>query len=207
MKRCLPMLLMLGLLNWPRSGSAQEASAETFVLQVGRQVYRVQPGVPFVLTTPGGERLEVVLRRPEGQHYEGDGVAFDYPAELQLQREAADGVITLTLEGTASPFVLVQIYPPEADAATMQRELVDALQHEYTQRGAMVSGEADIRQAIGGQEQDGKRLSVQLGGQMLVLEVYALQKEEAAVVLLLQHDAEEASLARRYFGQLLQTLR
>ncbi|GIX46724.1 MAG: hypothetical protein KatS3mg131_0935 [Candidatus Tectimicrobiota bacterium] len=194
------------LVSWPGGqagdAQAQPSPAEVFELHLGGRVYEVSLDRPFTLVTPAGERVELVLRRREVLRYETPELAFDYPAALRLHREIESGITTLTLEGVASPFVLIQLYPGSPAAADILANLVAAFLDEYAGRQAQfLSGNnTPVSRLMGGHSRDGRQLRFRLAGQEMVTEIYAFAKPNAVVAVVLQHDTAEASLAERYFA-------
>lgn len=174
---------------------------EVFELQVGDRVYEVVLNQPLTVVTPKGEEIELLLRRKEVLHYAGHGLAFDYPSAMQLSSETEGGVTTLTLEGVASPFVLIQIYPPSNSAERILANLLNAFENEYTSRQAQFlrGNKGSVQRSIGGATRQGRVLKFNLGGQQMVTEVYAFPKDGSVVALILQHDTEDAALAEQYF--------
>ncbi|QXD17102.1 hypothetical protein GQ464_009295 [Rhodocaloribacter litoris] len=214
------LLLLLGLLLlvcWayarakgrPAASPHPLASTEAFELHVGGQVYEIRLDEPVTVVTPGGEEVEVVLRRKEVLHYAGDGLAFDYPAALQLGRETEGGITTLTLEGTASPFVLIQIYPSSNTPEEVLGNLLEAFENEYRARQAQfLNGNGrSVERTVGGTTRRGRVLAFRLGGQQIRTELYAFPHHDAVVALILQQDVEEAALAEDYFAVITRSLR
>ncbi len=189
--------------------SPQQNRGEVYELQVGDKVYEVVLNHPLIITTPKGETIELLLRRKKVLHYSGQHLAFDYPAALNLSSETENEVTTLTLEGVASPFVLLQIYPPSNTAEEVLANLLNAFESEYASRQAQfLSGnKGTVSRQIGGATRQGRILKFNLAGQQMVTEIYAFPKNEVVVALILQHDIAEAALAEDYFAIITQSLR
>lgn len=183
-------------------------SGERFELRVGEQVYDVVLNQPFRIATPGGEEIEMVLRRKPISHYEGNGITFDYPAELQLSRDTTNGVTTLTLEGTASPLVLIQIYPASNTPEGVLATLIASFEDAYRSRDAQFlrGNKSVVQRAIGGERHQGRMLKYQIGGEQYVTELYALRKNRSVVAVILQNMVEEKELAENYFAVILESL-
>lgn len=187
--------------NRSKTVSNLPAVHDEFELHIGESVMVVRLDEPFTVTTPAGEKLEMVLRRKAVLRYEGPEVVFDYPSELQLSREVTNGVATLTLEGSASPFIMVQIYPAPNTPEGVLHTLIEAFKNEYQQRQAtfLSDNNREVVRHIGGVSHQGRALKFRLGGQAYVTELYSFVKNGAVVALILQHDVAEAELAERYF--------
>lgn len=203
----LGLLLFLGFLlyayaNGQKSSTASSPAIEVFELHIGDRIVEMRIDEPVTVVTPGGEQLTMVLRRKATLHYAGEKLAFDYPSALQLSSETDDGITTLNLEGTASPFVLIQIYPLPNTAEGVLENLLEAFQEEYRNRQAqLLSGNnVPVKRTIGGEERTGRQLRFLLAGQEIVTELYAFPQNGAVVALVLQHDVSEAALAEQYFG-------
>ncbi|GBD32453.1 hypothetical protein HRbin33_01418 [bacterium HR33] len=188
----------------------KQASSTVFELHIGERVFEIGLDQPARVVTPGGETIEVVLRRKAVLHYSGAGVRFDYPSQLEVGTETEDGVTTITLEGTSSPFVLVQVYPASSTTpAAVLNSLLEAFAAEYAskQARALPGSGQPVSRTIGGTRLEGRGLRHDFLGQEIVTEIYSLAKDGAVVAMVFQHDAAERELAEGYFQVIARNFR
>ena len=195
------LLLCFAVFVYSQSGKKTSTRGE-FELQIGNEVFEVVIGKTFTVTTPKGEKLDLTLRRKETLFYSGKQISFDYPSEMELSSDTEKGVKTIYLESTASPFVMLQIYPPGNSEAIVLSSLMDAFTHEFNSRNAefLPRSGNETKRFLQTVERNGKALKYILSGQKMITEIYTFKKQKSVIALILQHDTVETKLAENYFS-------
>lgn len=189
-------------------GPGPAVSQAEFEIRVGGAVYEAVPDRPLSVVTPKGERMEIVIRRKEILRFADHGVSFNYPRLMKVSSEKQSGVVTITAESAASPLVLVQVYPAPSTETEVRASLVENFRDQFKSRKAEFlegSGGA-VRRAIRGVARQGQALEFLLGGQRMRTEIYAFPKDGRVVALILQHDLEDADLAKKHFSIITDSL-
>ena len=199
-------LVVTALLSAPPAAASETPQ---YVLQVGERSYEVTNGKPLTITTPKGERVELVLTALEERRWSGDGIQLRYPSAMQLTREESDGLVTLTFEATNSALAILQLYPRGVSSRSVQQALEQALVSEFVARGAKVSLEdgQPVSRKIGGQELKGSRYEFRFAGESFVAEICSGSHKRRVFGLLLQSSAEDQPKARAWFETILTSLR
>jgi hypothetical protein len=65
------------------------------------------------------------------QHYQADGVSFDYPDDWQLDREESTDGWTVLLQSPGTAFLTLTCEPSDATTEEMVAAALDALKAEY----------------------------------------------------------------------------
>jgi hypothetical protein len=200
----LTLLFALGVFVGAASAQATQGRPPTveFELSVGNTMYDVAEGQPFSVVTPKGERVELLLRRKAVLQFADHGVSFNYDPALKVSTAKEVGVVTISVESTASPLAMILIYsialtPDEAVTSLMQ-----GFRDEFRSRGAefLEGSGKTVRRPFRGVTREGQALDFLLAGERTRLEVYAFQKGTSVIAVVLQHLASDAELAKKHFG-------
>src|SRR5688572_25029396 len=89
------------------------APGPEYDLRIGGATYPVAPGQPFTITTPKGEKLQVVLTFRDPLHFESDGVAFDYPRAMHVTAKREEGMVAVTVRSTGHYFAQIALLPAD----------------------------------------------------------------------------------------------
>jgi hypothetical protein len=194
---CFGLLAALGHSQAPQP----EGSNASFELQVGKMSYDVVEGKPFFITTPKGERLEVVLRRKESLQFNDAGISFNYPSALQVSTDKGSGVTTIKLDSVKSLLALIQVHAATTSADELRATFLEELRKEFKSRNAefLESSGKPAKRRFGGIEREGQALEFLLAGARMTTEVYAFAKDKAVIAVVLQHAKDDADLASKYF--------
>lgn len=181
-------------------GAARAADLE---VEVAGKVQDADEGRPFTITTPKGEKLELIVRRKAVIHYSGEGVEFDHVKEMATSVERSDTLTTVEASSGASPTLMIQIFPPivTSEPAALEAEMVKGLRENFLKRGAklLVPGKA-IKRAIHGTERTGKQIVIELGKERQALELFVMKQGKRVVVLNFQYNLDDEVLARKQFA-------
>ena len=188
------------------SGPLSSAQPVELELQMGKSVYPVRVNQPFTVTTPKGERMEVVVRRRDVLRYSGTGVTFSYPRQLRLNATRDESSRTLELEGHGSILALVQVFTVPTTPAAVRKQFSESFRREFKSRGGKFTVRP-IHHRIAGAARSGELFEWALGGERLRSEVYAFQLGRSPVAVLLQRSADDEVQAKRYFAILADSLR
>jgi hypothetical protein len=181
--------------------------AAGYDLKVGDATYAVTPGQPFTITTPGGEKLEAVLVPREFLRFEEHGISFNYPRDQKVTTETEEGVVSVTVEGVASPLVIVQAYPPLVSVAEVRKLATAEFIKEFKANGGRFAHAGKpVQRSIGGVNRAGTVLEFTLLGQKNRMEVYAFSHGGATRAVFLQHDLEDAAAAKKLFAVIADSL-
>jgi hypothetical protein len=176
------------------------ASAQEFTVEVEGKSYEASDGKPLTLTTARGEKLMLTVRKKSVLHFTNGGVTFDYPSAMTVSTESLDAAFSITLESAKSPLVIIQVYKVPTTADDVRDTLIKSLRAEFLSRKASVEpGEKTITRPIHGVAREGRRLSFKLAGESQQADVYAFEVKKKVVALVLQHDLDDAELAKTYF--------
>ncbi len=189
-------------------GTKEQEPAVEFELRVGNNKYDVADGKTFSIVTPKGERVELLLRRKEVLQFAGHGVSFNYDASMKVSVTKELGVITFTVDGIASPMVIIQIHSAAVSPEEARDALLQGLREEYKSRGAEFlegSGMTVTRQ-FRGMEREGQYLEFILSGERTRVEVYAFRKGNTVMSVMLQQFNSDAELAKRPFSLITTSL-
>ena len=179
-----------------------------FELRVGSTKYDVAEGKTFSIVTPKGERVELVLRRKEVLQFEGHGASFNYDSSMKVEVEKELGVVTITVEATSSPMVLIQVYSVAVSPEEVRDSLLRGLREEFKSRGAefLEGSGRTVKRQFRGIEREGQSLESVLGGERMSIEVYAFRKGDTVMSIMLQHLASDAEMAKKYFSVITNSL-
>ncbi len=188
-------------------GTKDQEPAE-FELQVATNKYDVAAGKTFSIVTPKGERVELLLRRKEVLQFAGHGTSFNYDAAMKVSVTKEWGVVTITVDGTTSPMVIIQLHSGEISPEEARDALLQGLREEFKSRGAEFlegSGKTATRQ-FRGMEREGQYLEFILGGERTRVEVFAFRKGNTVMSIMLQRFNSDAELANKYFSLITTSL-
>lgn len=204
------LLFTLGLFVGPTYSQATKDQAPTveFELRVGSTKYDVAEGKAFSIVTPKGERVELLLRRKEVLQFADHGVSFSYDSSMKVAVAKELGVITISVESTASPLAIIQIHYAAVRPDEVRDALLQGLREEFKSRGAefLEGSGRTVRRQFRGTDREGQYLEFILGGERTRLEVYAFQKGNTVMSIMLQHLAGDAELAKRHFPVITNSL-
>lgn len=183
------------------------ATAE-FELRIGNSKHDVAEGKPFSIVTPKGERVELILSRKKVLQYAGNGISFNYDSAMTIEVEKDLGVVTVTVNSTASPMAMIQIYSAPLTPDEVRNQLIQSLQQEFKTRGAefLQDSGKTIKRKIRDTEREGQYLRLLLGGEQMKMEIFAFQKGSNIMCVMLQHLESDAELAKRYFSLITDSL-
>lgn len=173
-----------------------------FDLQVGDSTYEITPGQPTTIVTPGGDTVEVILRKRQILQYDGHGVSFEYHHQMKLSIESDADIITITVESPETPLALIQVYPSQFIASEPLRALLaQAYWEEFQSRNAEFIYDTNefTTRSIAGIDHRGGLLDFVLAGQRMKVEIFTFSREDAVIAMIFQHDIAETVLAERYF--------
>lgn len=175
--------------------------------QVGKNVYPVRINQPITIVTPKGERVPLLVRRRDVLHFTSGPVSFSYPRQMQVSSETGDGYVTVTAESVGSTVALVQAYTAATTPDAVRRQLSTSFKREFAARGGKLSGSKPSQRKIAGGTRQGERLEWVLAGQRLRSEIYAFNKGEVVLAVVLQRTADEEKQASRYFAIIADSLK
>jgi hypothetical protein len=208
-RRLAPLLLPCCLLSAAvYSQTAKAPSPPEFELRVADTIYQVAPDQPFTITTPGGEKVQAVLKRKEILRFTSPEIAFDYPRGMKVSSERSAGLLSISAEATESPLALIQVYSVGTTPAEVRKSLVGELTTRFKNEKARFlpgSGRATKRK-IGGTDRDGQALEFMLASLKMRSEVYTFAKGKAVVAVVLQNSADDEALAKKYFQVVTESL-
>lgn len=173
-----------------------------FDLQVGDRTYEIRTGQPTSIVTPGGDTVEVILRKKQILQYAGHGISFEYHHQMKLTTDNEADIITITVESPETPLVLIQVYPSQFIASEpLGALLAQAYWEEFQARNAELLYDTDefSTRSIAGRDHRGGRLDFILAGQRMKVEIFTFAREDAVIAMIFQHDIAETVLAERYF--------
>ncbi len=186
--------------------AASLAHAGELEVEVGGAIYDATDGKPLEITTPKGERLRLTVRRKQLLHWNGEGVQFDYPREMTPTVERGEGLVTITVNSTSSPLVMIQLFNLPTDPAALEAMMMKELKANFVQRGAAIRvADKPIRRNVHGVDRSGKQLVVEIAKEKQVLEIFALRMGNRAVILNLQYNQDDEALANKQFPAILRT--
>lgn len=206
----LALFFTLGLFVGPTYAQApkEHPPAVEFELRVGNTNYDVGEGKTFWIVTPKGERVEVLLSRKKVLQFAAHGMSFNYDSSMKVDVETELGVVTVTVNSAASPMAMVQLYPAPATPDVVRSQLLQGLQEEFKSRGAQFlpdSGKT-VKRQIRGMDREGQSLQFLLGGERMRMEVYAFQRGNTVMSVMLQHLEVDAELAKKSFSVITDSL-
>jgi hypothetical protein len=192
---------LVGVAAWAQAST----EVSQFELKVGGQSHDVVEGKPLTITTPKGERVELIFSRKAEQIWSGDGLQFRYPREMQLSREESDGVVSLTLESTNSVLALVQLFPEGVPAALVKRELEASIVQEFAARGGRVKKKAgtEVSRKLGKQEMRGLRFEIDMAGESFQVDIFSVVHKRQVLGVILQSFQQDHAVAQRWFETIL----
>ena len=197
------LLFTLNLFVSPTYSQVTKDQAPTleFELRVGNTKYDVAEGKTFSIVTPKGERVELLLRRKEVLQFADHGTSFNYDSSMKVDVTKEFGVVTISVESTASPLAIIQIHSVPVRPEEIRNALLQSLREEFKSRGAefLEGSGTTVKRQFRGMDREGQYLEFLLGGERMRLEVYAFQKGNAVMSIMLQHLASDAELAKRNF--------
>lgn len=206
----LVLLFTLGLFVGPTYAQTTKDQAPTveFELRVGSTKYDVAEGKTFSIVTPKGERVELVLRRKEVLQFSDHGASFNYDSAMKVDVEKELGVVTITATSTDSPLAIIQIHSAAVSPAEVRDHLLQGLREEFKSRGAefLEGSGKTIKRQFRGTDREGVHLEFLLGGERMRMEVYAFQKGNTVMSIMLQHLVIDDELAKRYFSVITNSL-
>lgn len=186
----------------------EPASTSEFELRVGNTKYDVAEGKTFTIVTPKGERVDLVLHRKEVLQFAEHGTSFNYDSSMKVAVTKEMGVVTISVESAASPMAIIQIHSAPVTPDEIRDALLQSLREEFKSRGAEFlegSGKTARRQ-FRDMDREGQYLEFLLGGERMRLEVYAFQKGNSVMSIMLQHLASDAELAKKNFSVITTSL-
>ena len=203
------LLFILSLFVSPiYSQTTTQVPASEFELRVGNTKYDVAEGKTFSIVTPKGERVELLLRRKEVLQFAEHGVSFNYDSSMKTEVTKELGVVTITVESIASPIAMIQVHSIPAKPDEIRDALLQTLRDEYKSRGAefLEGSGRSVKQQFRGMDREGQYLEFLLSGEKMRLEVYAFQKGNTVISIMLQHLASDVELAKRNFSVITSSL-
>jgi hypothetical protein len=195
-------------LSFAQDSSNVESSADLEIL-VGNQVYDATLGDPVAVTTPGGEKVQIIVKKKELVSFNNYGVSFFYNNDMTLSLDEDEGVATITLESTQSPLAIVQVYSVDTTPQEVRNALINSFKNEYSSRNVkfLENTGTTLSQNFSGVKTEGELLDFMLAGQRMQSEVYAFQKGNDVVAVVFQYDLEDGDLAAKYFSPITKTLK
>lgn len=188
----------------PPAAPAQPVELE---MRLGRNVYPVRINQPFTVTTPKGEKVDVVIRRRDVLQFSGGGIRFSYPRQMQVTTQSSGGVLTISAESVGSTLALIQVFNVPTSPASVRKQLADTFKKEFRERGAKSVTSRPAQRRMLGAVRSGELLEWAVAGQRLRSEIYAFQKDGATVAVVFQRPAEDEKQAARYFTIISDSLR
>ena len=192
-------IISLLLVTALRSG----ALAAEFEVEIAGKVVDAEEGRPLKITTPKGEKLELVVRRKAVIHYSGEGVVFDHVKEMATTVERGAKLTTIEAGSGASPLLMIQIFPPivQSEPAAFEAELTKGFRENIQKRGAklLVSGKP-IKRAIHGTERSGTQIVFEIAQVRQALEIFVVKQSGRVVALNFQYNLDDEVLARKQFA-------
>jgi hypothetical protein len=185
------------------------AEVSQFELKVGGKSYEVAEGKPLTITTPKGERVELLFARKAEQTWSGDGLQFRYPREMQLSREEDGGVVSLTLESTNSVLALLQLFPEGIPPAVVKKELEGSILKEFIARGGKVKKRegTEVSRKFGKQEMRGVRYDIDMAGETFQVDVFSVVHKQQVLGVVLQNFQEDQVVAQKWFETILGSMK
>jgi hypothetical protein len=120
---------------------------------------------------------------------------------MKVSSEKEVGVVTVTLETANSLLALIQVYSAPTTPEEVSGALVKTFREEFKSRNAEFlenSGKL-VKRNIHGIERTGQAMDFLFAGERMKLEVYAFQRANTVIAILLQHHIDDAELAKKYF--------
>lgn len=176
-------------------------------MRFGKSTYPVRINQALTVTTPKGEKVDVLIRRRDVLQFTGAGITFSYPRQMQVTTSNAEGVTTVTAESLGSTLALVQVFSVPTSPDAVQKQLADSFRKEFKQRGASGPTYKPMQRKIGGTSRKGALLEWNLAGQRLRSEIYAYQKDSLVIAAVFQRAAEDEKQATRYFAIISDSLK
>ena len=209
-QRMLVLLFTLGLSVTPTYSQAtkEQAPPSEFELRVGTTKYDVAEGKTFTIVTPKGERVELVLRRKEVLQFSQHGASFNYDSSMKVSVTKEFGTVTISVESTASPMAIIQVYSVPLTPEEVRDALLQSLREEFKSRGAdfLEGSGKTVKRQFRDVDREGHYLEFLLGGERMRVEVYAFRKGDTVMSLMLQHLASDNELAKKNFSVITSSL-
>ena len=204
------LLFTLGLSVGPTYSQAtqEQAPMSEFELRIGNAKYDVAEGKPFTIVTPKGERVELVLRRKEVLQFSQHGASFNYDSSMKVSVTKELGTVTISVESTASPMAIIQIYSVPVTPEEVRDALLQSLRDEFKSRGAdfLEGSGKTVKRQFRDADREGHYLEFLLGGERTRVEVFVFQKGNTVMSLMLQHLASDGELAKKNFSVITSSL-
>ena len=202
------VLFILSLFVSPIYSQAPKEQAPEFEIQVGNTKYDVAEGKTFSIVTPKGERIELVLRRKEVLQFSEHGVSFNYDSSMKVEITKELGVVTISVESIASPIAMIQVHSAPQNPDEVRDALLQSLREEYKSRGAefLEGSGKTVKRQFRGTDREGQYLEFLLGGERMRAEIYAFQKGNTVMSIMLQHLVSDVELAKRNFSVITNSL-
>jgi hypothetical protein len=188
---------------------AKSAGPIEYDLLVGGEEYPAIPDQPFIIVTPEGREVEVVLKRREFLRFVGHGVQFSYPRRMRVSVKPDLGVATISAETTESTIVVIQVYSAAASLLISEDRLADELiDHHRTSFKAVGIRLLDDKpeRVILGKKRVGSKLRFELAGLTNTVEIYTFKQAGRTVGLVLQNDHEDVKEASECFEAIVSSL-
>src|SRR5689334_25363361 len=88
----IPVPVPKGSSTTPSAGAATTGQPVELEMRLGKNTYPVRINQPLTVTTPKGEKVDVVIRRRDVLQFTGAGITFSYPRQMQVSTSNAEGV-------------------------------------------------------------------------------------------------------------------
>ena len=203
----IPVPVPKGSSTTPAAAAAPNGQPVELEMRLGKNTYPVRINQALTVTTPKGEKVDVVIRRRDVLQFTGAGITFSYPRQMQVSTQSAEGVTTVTAESLGSTLALIQVFNVPTSPADVQKQLADSFRKEFKQRGAGGPTYKPVQRKIGGASRKGALLEWNLAGQRLRSEIYAYQKDGLVIATVFQRAAEDEKQATRYFAIISDSLK
>ncbi len=122
--------------------------------------------------------------------------------------ESEENITTVTAESAESPLVIIQMFAGRIAPDTLRAGIPLSFREDLESRGAKILKDngQPVTRKIFGQQQRGELVSYQLVGQKFRTEWYVVLKEKAVIAIMLQHEVQEAALAKKYLSRIIDSL-
>lgn len=173
-----------------------------FKVTIDGRNYLFADGIQQEIILAEGKSVAVKVEGVEVKRFQKHGVSFDYPPEIQIEEESADGIQLIYLDWPDSEFAGVYIFPLQSDHTEFLKELADGTREEIKDGGGRsFSSEDDAlcTRSFGGKDRMGIEHSYSLLGVKYKCEFYAFKKNEKTIAVMLQYAVEDKVNAMREF--------
>ncbi|MHB0959347.1 MAG: hypothetical protein ACYC0X_23245 [Pirellulaceae bacterium] len=178
MKRAIAVLVLLGPSCVCFAADESQEPPLNYTLDINDQPHEIVLDKPVTIAGAYNDP-KVVLRASSTRQFSYGNVAFHYPASFSWEAEMeGQNEKTWTLSGNDFKimyFILPQALSVDAYAQAMTK---------HFEKGITRVG--DTERKLGSRQYKGKRLSVELAGTSLAIEVYALRANSGSRLLVLQ---------------------